>query len=206
MLLPDAFVEFALYTTHLYKEMHALLMASRRAEGEELLDCFTIHQRVWTSCDVSPYNRSQLSLLSGSRYFPALGRNSEPSFLAVLCTLAAFAKEMIKPLRGDASADFKEYQVLSVVQGLQRCDQMDAHPHHVPTEKAAPYRSIRKNECTQNVIDVCSFDMLFTWIWPRPEGSAHDFCVFKEATTRPNKNFPHPPQGMNSSCYLLFLT
>lgn len=45
---------------------------------------------------------------------------------------------------------------------------------HIPivvlTNQATLYRSGKKNECTQNVIAICSFHMRFTWIWPGWEG------------------------------------
>lgn len=70
-------------------------------------------------------------------------------------------------------------------------------PTVAPTDKAVPYRSRRKNESRQNVMVVCYFNMRFTWIWPGWEGSAHDFRIFTEATTRTNTNFPHSSQGQH---------
>jgi hypothetical protein len=50
---------------------------------------------------------------------------------------------------------------------------------------------------TQNVMDVCDFDMRFTFIvagWP---GSVHDIRVFNEALQKYADKFPFSPEGIN---------
>ena len=51
----------------------------------------------------------------------------------------------------------------------------------------------RKGRTTQNVIDVCDFNMRFTYIGAGTEGSAHDMRVKKKADD--DAYFPHPPSG-----------
>ncbi|KAL5570223.1 hypothetical protein UlMin_026798 [Ulmus minor] len=51
----------------------------------------------------------------------------------------------------------------------------------------------RKGFPTQNIMDVCDFNMLFTFVWPGWEGSAHDTCIFLEALRNPDIKFPKPP-------------
>ncbi|XP_028790499.1 uncharacterized protein LOC114746446 [Neltuma alba] len=53
----------------------------------------------------------------------------------------------------------------------------------------------RKGRVTQNVMAVCDWDMCFTFVLARWEGSAHDARIFDHALTTPSMNFPHPPQG-----------
>lgn len=65
----------------------------------------------------------------------------------------------------------------------------------IPIAKQIPYRSGRKNDVTQNVWAVCSFDMCFTFIWPGWEGTAHDTRILWEALHKPQLQFPHPPEG-----------
>ena len=36
----------------------------------------------------------------------------------------------------------------------------------------------RKCIPTQNIMAVCDFDMLFTFVWPGWEGTAHDIRIF----------------------------
>jgi len=53
----------------------------------------------------------------------------------------------------------------------------------------------RKNITTQNVMAVCDFDMMFTFVlagWP---GSVHDMRVFDDAMNKYSNAFPHPPPG-----------
>ncbi|OMP03730.1 hypothetical protein CCACVL1_02287 [Corchorus capsularis] len=64
----------------------------------------------------------------------------------------------------------------------------------VPVEDVIPYIG-RKGYPTQNVMAVCNFDMLFTFVvagWP---GSAHDTRVFMKALEVFKDTFLHPPEG-----------
>lgn len=138
--------------------------------------------------------------------FQYSGQTVSRYFQIVLRALATFAKEMIKPPSFDETPseilkNMKYYpwfkDCIGAIDGTHI-------PAIVPTDKAVSYRSSQKNKCTQNVMAVCSFDMRFTWIWPGWEGSATDFHIFTEATTRLNTNFPHPPQGkyyVVDACY-----
>lgn len=118
--------------------------------------------------------------------FQYSGQTVSRYFHVVLRALATFAKEMIKPPSFDETPseilkNMKYYpwfkDCIGAIDGTHI-------PAIVPTDKAVSYRSGQKNECTQNVMAVCSFDMRFTWIWPGWEGSATDFHIFTEATTR----------------------
>ena len=50
-----------------------------------------------------------------------------------------------------------------------------------------------KGITTQNVMDVCDFNMFFTFAWAGWEGVAHDARIFLEALRRTSLNFRHPP-------------
>jgi hypothetical protein len=61
----------------------------------------------------------------------------------------------------------------------------------VPPNKVPQYLS-RHSYYSQNVMDVCDFDMRFTFVlagWP---GSVHDIRPFKDARTRFSHKFLHP--------------
>ena len=64
----------------------------------------------------------------------------------------------------------------------------------VPADKQTSCRS-RKTTITQNVMCICDFNMLFTYVYSGWEGSAHDSKVFLDALTNQNANFPWPPEG-----------
>ncbi|XP_028056602.1 uncharacterized protein LOC114260650 [Camellia sinensis] len=51
----------------------------------------------------------------------------------------------------------------------------------------------RKATVSQNVLAVCDFDMLFTFINSGWEGSTHDNTILVDSITRADLHFPHPP-------------
>lgn len=111
-------------------------------------------------------------------------------FHIVLCLFVAFAKEMIKlPLFDQTPFEIlknmKYYPLFKVC--FAAIDETHI-PAMVPIEKAIPYRSEEKNECTLNVMIGCLLDIRFTWVWLRWEGSAYSFLIFMEATRRQNTN------------------
>jgi len=60
----------------------------------------------------------------------------------------------------------------------------DSHVNaHVSTNRQEPYRN-RKGQLTQNVLAVCNFDMLFTYILTRWEDIANDARVLQDAQFR----------------------
>ncbi|KAK2653429.1 hypothetical protein Ddye_013285 [Dipteronia dyeriana] len=62
----------------------------------------------------------------------------------------------------------------------------------LPVDEQIPYIG-RKGFPTQNIMVVCGFDMLFTFVWPGWEGSAHDTRIFLEALRNTVFKFPIPP-------------
>ena len=78
---------------------------------------------------------------------------------------------------------------------------------HVPAVECIPFRN-RKGFLSQNVLAVCTFDMLFSYILPGWEGSAHDSRVLNDAIY--HKGFKPPPgkyyladAGYSNTDYLL---
>ncbi|XP_058727711.1 uncharacterized protein LOC131599327 [Vicia villosa] len=73
------------------------------------------------------------------------------------------------------------------------------HGTHIPCVVSAGDRIRfigRKGYPTQNVMVVCDWNMCFTFVLAGWEGTAHDACIFDQALTNANMNFPHPPPGM----------
>ncbi|XP_062118616.1 uncharacterized protein LOC133832263 [Humulus lupulus] len=64
----------------------------------------------------------------------------------------------------------------------------------LPVDKQIPYIG-RKGCPTQNIMAVCGFDMLFTFVWAGWKGTAHDTRIFLEALRNTHLNFPKPPNG-----------
>lgn len=55
---------------------------------------------------------------------------------------------------------------------------------------------------TQNVMCAYSCDIKFTFVYAGWEGSANDYCVFKEAIRKPSLKFTHPPLGIYHGTFL----
>ncbi|CAN1315262.1 hypothetical protein LINPERPRIM_LOCUS29644 [Linum perenne] len=64
----------------------------------------------------------------------------------------------------------------------------------IPTDQQIPFRG-RKTTTTQNVMCVCNFDMLFTYVVAGWEGTANDARSLAQTASNPNNQFPMPPQG-----------
>ena len=62
-----------------------------------------------------------------------------------------------------------------------------------PASKQTAFRG-RKVLITQNVLAVCDFDMLFTFVYSGWEGTTNDSRVFLDALKLEN-NFPKPSGG-----------
>ncbi|KAK6142278.1 hypothetical protein DH2020_022626 [Rehmannia glutinosa] len=62
-----------------------------------------------------------------------------------------------------------------------------------PAKRHNAFRS-RKSEIAQNVLAVCDFDLMFTYVLAGWEGSANDARVLMDALRR-DGHFPWPPQG-----------
>lgn len=48
---------------------------------------------------------------------------------------------------------------------------------------------------TQNVLAICDFDMLFTYVSVGQPGAMHDTSVLYNAISVDERFFPHPPKG-----------
>lgn len=66
---------------------------------------------------------------------------------------------------------------------------------HGRVKKISRCFGIESLKISQNVLAVCDFDMMFTFVCSVWEGSAHDSCVFYDAITRQENGFPLPPDG-----------
>ena len=71
----------------------------------------------------------------------------------------------------------------------------------VPAKKQDLYRSRGKGDCYQNVLAICDFNMIFTFVVTGWEGEVHDSRILSEAVADPQASFPFPPPGK----FLFFL-
>ncbi|KAL5582016.1 hypothetical protein UlMin_014458 [Ulmus minor] len=73
---------------------------------------------------------------------------------------------------------------------------------HAPSNVANNYRG-RKSNVTTNMLAVCSFDMLFTYVVTGWEGAVHDSRVLTTQLEDPNSGFPHPPPGIHRLIFVV---
>nr|KAJ0214273.1 hypothetical protein LSAT_V11C400219720 [Lactuca sativa] len=62
------------------------------------------------------------------------------------------------------------------------------------------YMGRGKGECFQNVLGICDFNMIFTFVWVGWEGITHDSRVLKEVSCNPTSSFPFPPPDKYYLC------
>ncbi|GJX22347.1 hypothetical protein Tco_0226792 [Tanacetum coccineum] len=60
----------------------------------------------------------------------------------------------------------------------------------VPSHKQNVYRARGRGDCYQNVLAICDFNMIFTYIVAGWEGTAHDARILNEALDDPIYEFP----------------
>ena len=67
-----------------------------------------------------------------------------------------------------------------------------------PVSKQKAFRGRKVVLVTQNVMAVCSHDMMFTFVYAGWEGTANDSRVLYDAIIRPENKFPIPTGGKSS--------
>lgn len=70
----------------------------------------------------------------------------------------------------------------------------------IPANKQVPYRGRGRGDCYQNVLAMCDFDMIFTFVWAGWEGTTHDSRVLNATIDDPTNNFSFPPPDKYYLC------
>ena len=119
-------------------------------------------------------------------------------FHEVLIAMMCFAREIIVPTYSSPIRNTSERhrQLKYIFPGA--IGALDGTLVHavVPVDQQNLYRGRGKGECYQNVLGICDFDMIFTFVWAGWEDIAHDFKVLKEVAFNPISGFPFPPPGL----------
>ncbi|XP_074378365.1 uncharacterized protein LOC141719894 isoform X2 [Apium graveolens] len=122
-------------------------------------------------------------------------------FHEVLDGMMEFAKEMIVPTPSNKNSNVsrKQRELLKIFPGA--IGALDGTLVHavIPVGQQARYRGPGRGECYQNVLGICDFNMIFTFVWAGWEGVAHDSRILTEVALDPDSGFPIPPP----SIYLL---
>ncbi|KAI3721982.1 hypothetical protein L2E82_33003 [Cichorium intybus] len=123
-------------------------------------------------------------------------------FHEVLNAMMFFAKEIIVPTSSNATANTsrRHRRLREIFSGAMGA--IDGTLVHaiVPADQQTRYRGRGKGECYQNVLGVCDFDMVFTFVWAGWEGITHDSRVLKEVAFDPSSDFPFPPPDKYYLC------
>ncbi|GAV90856.1 DDE_4 domain-containing protein, partial [Cephalotus follicularis] len=70
----------------------------------------------------------------------------------------------------------------------------------IPASQQTVYRGIGKGKCYQNVLRICDFNMIFTFVYAGWEGVAHDSRVLTEVMAEPSNNFLFPAPSKYNFC------
>nr|XP_043630380.1 uncharacterized protein LOC122601704 [Erigeron canadensis] len=70
----------------------------------------------------------------------------------------------------------------------------------VPINQQTAYRGRGGGRCYQNVLAICDFNMIFTFVWAGWEGIAHDSRILTEVVFNPASGFPFPPPNKYYLC------
>ncbi|KAI8555192.1 hypothetical protein RHMOL_Rhmol05G0155700 [Rhododendron molle] len=113
-------------------------------------------------------------------------------FYEVLHAMLNFSKEIIVDTPYDQSAHQirENRRIRHIFQGAVGALDGTLISAVVPHDQQIPYRGRGRGECYQNVLAICDFDMLFTFVRAGWEGVAHDSWVLRETMSDPANNFP----------------
>ncbi|KAJ9546559.1 hypothetical protein OSB04_019102 [Centaurea solstitialis] len=123
-------------------------------------------------------------------------------FHEVLDKMIIFAKEIIVPTSFNPNPNIpgNNRRLRRVFKGA--IGALDGTLIHaiVPIQEQHLYRGRGKGECYQNVLAICDFNMVFTFVVAGWEGVAHDSRVLSEALTDSTIGFPFPPPDKYYLC------
>ncbi|KAK9076682.1 hypothetical protein SSX86_005016 [Deinandra increscens subsp. villosa] len=123
-------------------------------------------------------------------------------FHEILNAMMNFAREVIVPTSSNPFADASDRhrRLKQIFPGAIGALDGTLVYAVVPNDQQARYRGRGKGDCFQNVLGICNFDMIFTFVWAGWEGIAHDSRVLKEVAFNPTSSFPFPPPDKYYLC------
>lgn len=171
-----------------FERLHSLLTtwyglsSTRNIDSREALGLF-----LW-ACGTNQCQRQM-----NERFMRGLSSCSK-IFMVVLNAMTGFANDVIRPR--DYNYGEVPHELLEYTPFFDGCiGAMDGTHILVSVDDGVRLDHInRYGVTTQNVVAVCDFNMMFTYIGAGTEGSAHDMRVKKKAEEDPA--FPIPPDGM----------
>ncbi|XP_023760234.1 uncharacterized protein LOC111908652 [Lactuca sativa] len=123
-------------------------------------------------------------------------------FFEVLEKMMLFAQDVIVPTSFNPSPNIPGHnkRLRRVFKGaVGALDDTLIHAV-VPAKKQDLYRSRGKGDCYQNVLAICDFNIIFTFVMAGWEGVAHDSRILSEAVADPQASFLFPPPDKYYLC------
>nr|XP_018629218.1 uncharacterized protein LOC104104920 [Nicotiana tomentosiformis] len=111
-----------------------------------------------------------------------------------------FANEMIEPTTSDTNLNIPcaNNRLRRIFKGAIGALDETLIRVVVPANQQIMYRGRGKGKCYQNVLAICVFNTVFTYVYAGWEGVAHDARVLTEIVSNPENGFPFPPASNNS--------
>ncbi|GAV72146.1 DDE_4 domain-containing protein, partial [Cephalotus follicularis] len=134
------------------------------------------------------------------RMFQHFSQTIHKDFHEVLATMMSFAREMIVSSTFDPNPDSPG--VTSVSQWSVSVEPTWHHVcllvcfsgiHDICITALINFCGRGKGKCYQNVLGICDFNMIFTFVYAGWEGVSHDSRVLIEVIAELSNNFPFPP-------------
>ncbi|XP_071708816.1 uncharacterized protein [Rutidosis leptorrhynchoides] len=122
-------------------------------------------------------------------------------FHEVLQGMMQFAREIIGPTSlDDPNVSDRQRYLREMFSGA--IGALDGTLVHaiVPNKQQSAYRGRGGGRCYQNVLAICDFNMMFTFVWAGWEGIAHDSRILNEVLYNPTSGFPIPPPNKYYLC------
>ncbi|XP_074348641.1 uncharacterized protein LOC141687308 [Apium graveolens] len=171
---------------NLFKE-RGWVQGSRYSTVEEKIAMF-LHVISHNDRFIKIKNRFQHSTQTAHKYFHE-----------VLNGMMEFAKEIIVPTSNSNISRIQRELLKKFPGAIGALDGTLVHAI-IPADQQARYRGRGRGDCYQNVLAVCDFNMIFTFVWAGWEGVAHDSRILTEVVLDPYSGFPVPPPNKYYLC------
>ncbi|GAV63100.1 LOW QUALITY PROTEIN: DDE_4 domain-containing protein, partial [Cephalotus follicularis] len=134
------------------------------------------------------------------RMFQHFSQTIHKYFHEVLAAMMTFAREMIVPSTFDPNPDSPGAH--NHYDRFLRVGALDGTLVHaiIPSSQQTVYRGRGNGKCYQNVLGICDFNMIFTFVYAGWERVAHESRVLTEVVAAPNNNFLFPPPSKYYLC------
>ncbi|GAV86081.1 LOW QUALITY PROTEIN: DDE_4 domain-containing protein [Cephalotus follicularis] len=193
------------YTLGLLRGSDRQCIESMRMSGEAYVRlCMHFKHKLWLHdsrhVSIEEKRAMFLTIIGHNERYVVIKRRFQHSsqtmhkyFHEVLATMMTFAREMIVPSTFDPNLNSPgaHKSLRWIFKGAVGA--LDGTLVHaiIPASQQTVYKG-GKGKCYQNVLLICDFNMIFTFVYAGWEGVANDSRVLTEVMAEPSNNFPFP--------------